>query len=270
MAVRVQLCDLPEWMPATTAKSIAQSVQPDGGDLNDWKLTERAYEAAAANPWIRRVVRVEKRITDDPRIGVLEIHAEYRKPFARVSLKDGRSYAYVSDDACRLPDEVPQFVAWIPGFDGHVGRKVYFLNEQEVPPSLSAVGVHYVIIKGVAGQMPPVGRRWEGEDIVEGLRLVALVWSRPYANQVAEVDVRNVGWRASGREPQLRLVARKANGPETIVLFGRFPDPEGDWVVPPERKLHNLDLYVRNNHGTLAGLVSRIDIQGDNLTFVPY
>jgi hypothetical protein len=270
VAVRVRLCGLPEWMPAEVARDIKQSVLPRPVDLNDRELTRRVYDRAAANPWIRKVTRVEKRITDDPRVGVLEVHADYRKPVARVLLEHGRSWAYISDDARRLPDKVPQWVALIPGRDGQAARTAYFLREEDVPAPIQAVPVHYIMIDAASNDPPSVGQPWEGDDIADALKLIKLLWARPYVNQITRVDIRNFDWDASRREPRLRLVAQKQRGPETVILFGRFPNPEGDCVVPPERKLRNLDSYVRQHNGTLAGLARKIDIRCDRLAYTPY
>ncbi len=270
VSVRVRLCDRPEWMPDELAREIAASILPGQADLNDWNLTEKAYRAAAANPWIRKVNRVTKRVADETGAGVLEIHAEYRKPVAQVLIDNDRSFVYVSGDGCRLPDEVPRWVAWVPARGGRPGRKAYFLCESDVPPEFKAVEVHYMAVKGVSGSVPKVGRRWESRDIIDALRLVRLFWDRPYARQIAEVDVRNFNWRASRHNPQLRLIARKNDTPETVILFGRFPNSEGDWIVTPQRKIANLDIYVRNHRGTLAGLARKIDIRRDRLTYIPY
>ncbi|HUS48003.1 MAG TPA: hypothetical protein VM098_07785 [Phycisphaerae bacterium] len=270
VAVRVRLCGVPEWMPAELAGTIAESILPESADLNDWGLTEQAFSRAAANPWIRKVCRVEKRLTEDPRVGVLEVHAEYRKPAALVRLKGG-SYAYVSDDAHRLPDEVPQWVAKLPAGPGKPENIAYFLRESDVPPGIRCVGVHYVVIDGVAHDPPEPGHRWGSDDILDGLKLIAILWDRPsIIRQVKSVDVRNFSWRASKYEPQLRLIAQRGDEPETVILFGRFPNPEGDYVVPTERKLCNLDLYMTNHRGTLGGLARKIDLQTDPATFVPY
>ncbi|HUS46592.1 MAG TPA: hypothetical protein VM098_00620 [Phycisphaerae bacterium] len=270
VAARVQLCALPDWMPAPIAEGIARSVLPEDADLNDRQLTEKAYKSLSANPWVRKVLRVEKRLTADPHVGVLEVDAEYRKPVARVPLRGARSYAYVSDDAYRLPDAVPHWVAWVPTRDGQSGKWTYFLQRNDMPP-IAATGkaweVHYMTITGVAHDAPEVGQRWEGGDIVAGLRLVGLLWDRQYVLQIAEVRVAN----ASKPDPELTILARqKARSPETVILFGRFPNPEGDWVVPPDRKLQNLDRYVRAGKGTLAGLAQSIDLQTDPPTAKPY
>jgi len=265
--VRLRLCETPAWVPDAVAEAVGESILADDADFNDVELVRRAHAAAEANPWISRVSRVEKRLTDDPTIGVLEVHAEFRKPVAKVLLKDGRSCAYVSDDAHRLPDVVPRYVASIPATRAAPARREYFLR---APPGLAAVEVHYLTINGASCDAPAFGERWQGEDILAAVKMIELLWDRPYINQIVEVDVRNFGWRASRREPQIRLVAKKDRGLETVILFGRLPDPEGDWVVPPERRLRNLDLYVQAHRGTLAGLASTIDIQGDYLTYRPY
>jgi hypothetical protein len=102
------------------------------------------------------------------------------------------------------------------------------------------------------------------------VELVRLFWYRSYGNRVQEADVRNYGWRVSRHEPQLRVIARAVQAPETVILFGQFPHPEADWVVPTERKMSNLDLFVRTHDNALAGLARTIDLRGHHLTYVPH
>ena len=51
--------------------------------------------------------------------------------------------------------------------------------------------------------------------------------------------------------------------------FGRFPYPNGDWEVPTDRKMYNLDTYVADQRGYLAGTAQYVDLRGDQLRFRP-
>jgi len=270
VAVRVRLVDCPRWMPTAVVREVADGMLPTGANLNDPDLAEAAYKAASGCPWIRRVLSVEKKFTEDPSLGVLELRAEYRKPVARVLVSDGRGYAYVAADGHRMGTDVPRWMAYLTGPDGDA-RWAYFADPSRVPAGARAVPVHYMTVRGVWKPMPEVGGDWAADDLAVALRVVRLLWTKPYAGQVAEVDVSNYRWRLSKQRPQIRLVARRAGRPETTILFGRFSHPEGDWNVPVERKLEYLDRYVRLHGGNLAGVHWKINLQRhDDVAYQPY
>ena len=269
VAVHLRLRELPVWMPDSIAVDIVRSSLPAGADLNDWDLTRKVHDAVAASPWVRKIVRVEKRVTDDPGLGVVEVFAEYHRPAARVPLREG-GFAYVSEDAFRLPNEVPRYAARVAGRNGRADDIAYFLCEADAPAGAACVPVHYMIIDGVERDAPKVGRRWEGDDLVAGLKLVGVLRDRAYARQVKKVDVRNHAWRLSRNDTQISIIAHEDGGRETVIFFGHFADPEGDWVASAERRLANLDLFVANHGGALAGQAENINIQGWRLRWKPY
>ena len=265
VAIRVRLTERPEWMPVTLARRIAESLAPPGADYNDPSLTSAVYRLGGVCPWIRRVDRVHKRPTSDPRVAVVEVTASFRKPVARILIE--HEYVYVDRDGVRLPaGEVPHWVAAVPGRGDGAGRQVCYIHRDEVPPRFEVKSIHYIVIDGVAGQVPPAGQRWEGDDLAAGLQLIGLVSTRRYANQITVVDVRNHAGRINGNEPHLRMYAQVGRGRPTDIRFGQFPVPGGgDYVVSPERKLRHLDDYVSDHDGLLAGLNSYLDLRYDQL-----
>ena len=264
-AVRVHLADRPGWMPRSLAAEIPHSLAPDGGAANRPDLVERIHAEAMANPWIRRVGRVQKRATADPRVAGVEVLAECHRPVACVQV--GRRYVYVSDSGVRLPDhQVPKYEAIIPARAGTPARRELYVRRHEIPPGVQARPVHYIVIYGVAGGVPAVGQAWPGADLADGVRLVKLVGSRKYASQISVVDVRNQGGRIDPNAPHLRMYAQTARGRSTDSRFGQFPIPGGgDFVVSPERKLSYLDQYVARNGGQLAGINTYLDLRYDQL-----
>ncbi len=265
VAVQVRLLNRPDWMPAALVGRIDEAILPAGADLNDPRLVERAHRAAEATPWIREVRSVAKRVTPDPRLGVLEVDAVYRRPVARVLLTDGA--AYVADDGVRLPADVPQWVARSPGD----GRLTFFLAKGDVPSGIRAVHrVHYIEIRGVESAPPAVGEVWPGGDVAAGLAVVRLVMvENSFRGDIAEVDVRNYAGRMIVGEPHIRLVAQRPRTRRTEILFGRLPRPDYDSVVLPEQKMSNLVRFTEL-HGGLAGHAREIDVRRPDLTFVPY
>ena len=90
--------------------------------------------------------------------------------------------------------------------------------------------------------------------------------TKPYANQITVVDVRNYGSRISPDEPQLRMYAQVGGGGVTDIRFGHFSAGRGgDYNVAQTRKMSYLDDYVSRQKGRLAGVHSYLDLRYDEL-----
>lgn len=262
--VRVALTARPDWMPARVADSVREWLTPGDARYYDEKLTARVYALGEVNPWIRRMVRVRKRRGDDPRVGVVDVTAEFRRPVARV-LYDGQAY-FVDAEGVRVPStQTPRWAVMARRRSGAPPEQVCFVDVDDVPYALDPHPIHYVTIDGVAESPPPVGHAWSGGDVRAGLQLVKMVVERPYANQITVVDVRNHDGRISTTEPHLRMYAQVGRGPRTDIRFGRFPADSGDYVVSPQRKMSYLDVYAAEHDGRLAGLNDYIDLRYDEL-----
>ncbi len=263
--VRVSLVGSPSWMPPTLQWRIVESVRPRGVNFAHADLTKEVHALAEANPWIRKVRAVRKRLDKNPQVGLIEIEAEYRRPVAMVLLRDEINYAYVDDEGIRLPTEqVPKYAAEVADRTGHK-RWVYYVSQEEIPPYIQASRIHYINIQlyfDRDGDPPAPGRKWQCPALAEGIRLVKLIATRPYAWEVTTVDARNFNARISRSEPDLRMWAQVGQGPRTDIRFGRFPNASGDWVVSPERKMSYLDEFV-GDHGRLAGVREYIDLRYD-------
>lgn len=268
--VEVVLADIPEWMPSELARQITASLSPGRPQYFDASLTREVYERATGCPWIRRVDGVVKRPGRSPQTGVLEVRAEYRRAYAQVQTESSPAapgHVYVVDrEGVRLPaHQIPRYVMPRLNADGQANGVVCFLDKGEAPLRAKIASIHYITIQGVTAPAPAVGHAWTGNDIRAGLDLIALVASRPYANQISAVDVRNHDGRISRGEPHLRMYAQIGEGGRTVIKFGRFPMPGGDYEILPQRKLEYLDLYVAKNHGLLAGVDSTLDLRCDEL-----
>lgn len=263
--LRVVLADRPDWVPATLAGRIVEALTPRKADYNDPNLTATVYRLAQANPWLREVSLVRKMRTDEPDVAQVEVHAAFRRAVAKIRV--GNEYAFVDEEGVRLPAaETPQWVAAIPASAGRPARQICFLHQGDAAPGLDPKAIHYILIDGLSAPAPAVGRTWPGDDLAAGLRLVRLLATRSYVNQVTLVDVRNFGGRITRDEPHLRMYAQYGRGRPTDIRFGRFPVPEGgDYEVSPDRKLKYLDDYVADHEGWLAGLNSYIDLRFDQL-----
>ena len=264
-AVRVKFVDRPQWIPTELLRWIAADIAPSQNEYHRRDMSELVFSRAQANAWIRKVHRVEKRRTEDPQVGLIEVHAEFRKPIARVLAED--RHFYVDADAVRLPAlQAPKWTAaTAPDASGRQGR-ICFIDASDVPQTLRARPIHYIVIDGVRKSPPSVGQAWRADDLAAGLKLVRLVLGRPYAGQVTVVDVRNHAQRINKEEPALRIYAQRGKGRPTDIYFGRFPtEGGGDYVVSPQRKMSYLDRYVADHNGELAGHNSYLDRRFDAL-----
>jgi hypothetical protein len=232
----------------------------------DPRLAPEVYRRAEANAWVRRVNRVSKHRYGNAPGGYVEVSADLRRPLARVLRSDG-FHVYVDAERFVLPDvQVPRWVATVAPEGGKPARQVCYLSNAEIPHDQGLAEIHYITVRGVEGDPPAPGQCWQGDDLTEGLKLVQLICTRDYANQITVVDVRNYGGRISRNEPHLRMYAQVGRGRRTDIRFDRFPIGGGaDYVVSPERKLQYLDNYVAANGGRLAGVHEYLDLRYDHL-----
>jgi hypothetical protein len=268
-AASVELACLPQWMPAALARALANDLTPPQANLSDPRLTEKVAELAAQHPWVRKVEQVAVRVLADGR-GIVDLSAAYRRPVARVRHKG--ELVFVGDDGHVLPSEqVPQYVVSFADGKGGYARQISFVAPGDVRKQWqpSARRIHYVVIEGVKTDPPQPGWKWDAPDLLDGLRLVELVRTKPYLAQIATIDVRNHANRISRSEPELRVLAQVGRGKTTEIRFGRFPIGNGDFVVSPERKMSYLDAYVADHGGKLAGFHDYLDLRFDHLHLSP-
>ncbi len=271
--IRIRLADRPAWLPSYVVRKVIASCRIGGRGFYDDGLVTKVHEDIAQSPWVRSVQSVRKRLCRDDRlglIGVVEISCTFRRPVAAVRLDDrfgraSQSVAYVDRHGVVLPyGEVPKFIAKIPDRDGRISTRTY-ATLQAAPPQAKVYNAHYPLIKGVMQRPPAHGEAWASRDLHAGLRLLSLLADRPYANQITVVDIRNFDGRISQDEAHLRMLAQIGRSKPTTIVFGRFPNPRGDWVISPERKLSYLDSYFTSHDQRLAGLNGQLDLRYDSL-----
>ena len=263
--VRVELAQRPWWMPARLAHKIEASLATGTMRFSEGELTEKIYERAAGNTWVRRVRRVERRTAEGGRVGIIAVDAEFRRPVAKVHI-DRVARRYVDAEGVLLPrDEVPKCFVTVPQSGGKPGQQVCHIERGDAQPGMPVREIHYIEIHGVAAPPPEVGRKWEGEDLAAGLRLVMLISTRTYAHEITVVNVENCGGRINSSSPHLFMYAQVGRGRETKILWGRFPIAGGDYVVWPERKMSYLDEWAAMHNGQLAGFRDWLDLRYDDL-----
>ncbi len=290
-----RLADRASWMPSSLVRSICRSIIPPGVAFNDPTLTQKIYDAAIANPWIARVEQVEKSRTADGLKGLVELHAEYRRPFAMVG-QNGQYY-FVDFEGYRLSEEfIPRWYTYVRSEASTQPRQVQFVTREEIPPGVTACLIPYVIIDGVQAPPPAPGKRWgaveqtaatrpasraswmggwktfqtailrytppvdHAADLMEGLQVIRAISGRKWASQISTIDVRNYGGRSNRGRCHIALIATNDKSEKTEIRFGRFAQP-GDYEIPTEVKLSNLEKYAAEHYGRLAGYNSYIDLR---------
>lgn len=270
---KVVLAQAPAYIPASLLQQIALSITPADSNPSDQQLAQKVYQLASACPWISKVGQALCRPATDPRIIVVEVQAEFRTPYAKVQCMKSRNaeqVEYVDKDGIVLPsDQAARYFVQAPATADLPARDVFFVRRADIPAGWKFYAIHYITIEGVMAPPPPAGQKWDGDDLAAGLKLVTLVSTRKYANQIKTVDVRNYAGRGRHGDSNLCMRAQIGNGPETIIRFGRFPAATGDWEVPTQRKMYNLDTYVSDQKGYLAGTAQYVDLRGDQLRFRP-
>ena len=104
-----------------------------------------------------------------------------------------------------------------------------------------------LLISGVHQPPPTVGKTWAGEDLAAGLKLAALLETRPYWSQISQISVRNYDGRRDSRRPHVELATDNGS---SRVLWGRAPGDENGMEITAVQKLALLDSIYRQ-HGRI-------------------
>ncbi len=269
-SMKIVLVGAPPSMPRSLVQQLTTALVPKDAKAGDPHLARKVYKAALANPWIKNVADTcLKTDPADPTQVIVEVRAQYRQAFAKVQWAgfDGTP-EFVDIDGVRLPqDQAPRYFAEAKDSAGKT-LQLFYVREGHVPPEAKYYSVHYITIEGAAKEPPPYGKPWEGDDVAAGLRLVKLMMTRTYGNEITTVDVRNFDGKAHPSDSRLNLRAKIGKGPETLIRFGRFEDPAADWELPTSVKMYYLDTFVAAN-GKLTGVASSIDLRMNCLMYTP-
>jgi len=228
-SARIVIADRPEWMSDWLADQIHCELL-DGASGTDWtfdsRLARRVHDAAARCPWVRRLheVRIERGPANQAdslcAAGRIVVRADWRRP---VAMGMGRNT------------------------DQYIDAQGFALPAHQVRPDKPLMR-----IIGLAARAPRTGERWNGADVTAGLRMIRLLQTRPYADQITAVDVSNINLRQNLNDPAIRLVA--VTGREmTEIRFGDLPADGAPPVGPSiRRRLDNLEGWYNRNQQRLA------------------
>lgn len=234
----VVLADRPAWMSDSLAAQIIDSVQPTKPSDPLEHATLRTEAATlAANPWVREVKSVRRTYQYGPGDVVL-INCEFRAPVALVHWQD--AYWYVDADGVRLPDA---------------------LTVQQVRQLLPAGKTPaFRVIEGVAHVPAAIGKPWPGGDVQAGIELIALLDGKSFADQIAKIDVSNLGGRISPNDSQINLITRYG----TEIRWGQPPSSKAFFVEQRvDRKLSVL-AEAREQTGRVDMNMPWIDLRFDS------
>jgi hypothetical protein len=208
--------NLPAWLGDPQNADVLREIEQATGlfdgqrSLEDDALCANVGSSLARCAWVEQVERVTKR-----QDGEVRIRAAFRRPVTMI-VKDGTAYL-VDEGAVRLPRQI----------------RAAFLDAR-----------HWVLLQGVGGDLPEIGRPWAGKDALAGVRLVRIVneayqQRRPGLwEQLVAVDVSNFEGRQSRRDGRLRITTLH---PETVIHWGLPPGEEYPVESPVERKLAHLE-----------------------------
>ncbi len=230
--------NLPVWLADSENADVLREIEQATGlfdvsrRLADDQLCAGVGASLAGCAWIERVERITKR-----QDGEIRITATFRRPVTMV-VKDGMAYL-VDENAVRLPRQI----------------QAAFLDLR-----------HWILLKGVQGDLPEIGRPWPGKDALAGVKLVRILneayqTRRPGLwEQLVAVDVSNFDGRLSRRDGRLQVTTMR---PETVIHWGLPPGEEYPVETTVERKLAHLEgLYEEFGDGWIE--VGQIDIRAQD------
>jgi hypothetical protein len=205
----------PAWADPSGPESVV--LLPAGREtLMDPDLVSGVAASFASNPWVRRVVAVERAFPDQVRVRL-----EMRTP--RLSVRRPGGIIFVDRDGVRLP--------------GTYGR----------------VHLRTLEVTGTASVPPGAGRVWEGAEIARALEMASLIEGEKVLRglDVRAVDVSNLNGRLDPKSPDLSLAT--AGG--AMIGWGRAPSDPRFGEPALSEKLDNLR-RAAENYPRLEGVAS--------------
>ncbi|MBU0637547.1 MAG: hypothetical protein KKB50_01680 [Planctomycetes bacterium] len=237
---RLEWEELPDWLADPEQMELLAEIEQMADLRSDDDIYARdlcAHVAAglAASPWVSEVHRVAKRSD-----GLVRVNATFRKPLTMV-LRNGLAYL-VDENGVRLP-----------GY-----QRESFLDPDD-----------WIVIEGVRAGVPELGQRWEGADLVAGLKLARFLYKAETADQLAfrsslrSVDVSNWQGRRDPRSGWLQIRLLTPNG---RIHWGLPPGEEHNIEGTAERKLAALASLYGRQGGLPAG--KSIDVRAEDRVIV--
>ncbi|NUN48483.1 MAG: hypothetical protein HUU15_06605 [Candidatus Brocadiae bacterium] len=221
----LHVADRPEWAGDALVGEFRTSGPLTGKmSIFDPDVVRRVTEHYQANPWVARVLSVEKEFPNSLRVKV-----EMRKPAVAVEVR-GR-YILVDRERIRIPGEYAQ----VPRFSFPVAK-----------------------VLGVRSAAPEPGKVWDDAMVDAGVSVGCALADNRIDRQmtVTGIDVSRVG--RGGRESEIVILAEDG----VAIEWGRAPAAGKHGELPVDEKILNLK-GVLMSQPRLKG-VARVKVQFDD------
>lgn len=215
----VRFTDLPRWVKPELRGMLAETArqQISGDPLARHDLIN-ARQALLETGWFDQVEQVRRAGRNE-----IEVRGTLVDPFAYV--RDGQADHLVDRTGRLLPHQVP------------------------------AGGGRLTVITGVHFPRPPRAMIiWDGEDLTAGLRVLRLLETRAWRDQIVSIDVAEYL-----RHERLRLLTNRG----TTIVWGRAPGAERTGEVAAAQKLAYLDFSYESFGHVDRNCPRELDITGD-------
>lgn len=181
-----------EWSPILVELENIPELYPDTNIFDD-NVCSYVASFLVNSPWIKRLERVSK--TNE---GKIRVYATFRRPFSLVEA--GNTAYMIDDEAVRLPWQTPKNV----------------IDHEK-----------WMTIRGVREGLPAIGSRWEGIDIIDGIKL--LNWLNRRFDQTNPPAIRKMLTAVSVRNHD----RKKSPWSGMLQLITANPRVYVDWGMPP-------------------------------------
>lgn len=220
--VVVQFANQPVWVKGDLADTLMRTAQTNiGGDplVRDDLIAVR--ENLLSTGWFDAIDQV-RRVDED----LVEVTAQFVKPYTII--RDDHGDHLVDFDGKLLPK------SYNPG-----ARRAF----------------HFVAISGVRFARPSSpGVQWEGTDVIAGIRLMRLIDTQRWRDQIAEIDV-------SGYLNDEPIKLRTTKG--CTIVWGGAPGEEPALEIFADEKIARLN-YLNQRYGRVdANQTNELDITGE-------
>ncbi|MBZ0136669.1 MAG: hypothetical protein K8I27_09880 [Planctomycetes bacterium] len=240
---RIELSAEPSWATGSLAKQLKNDIEEDlRADLADLGETsafdddvmDAITSRVETNPWVRRVVRIERRFPGDPEgfsslLPVLEI----RRP--AVAIETAEHYVLVDGDAIVLPLKLPRDNDAWAHFEASLSERLR-------------------IVRGVEGDVPAAGAHWGNEQVSAALSMERVIRRAKLDRALPIHAIELVGIPqapdARGRvhyqmNGGVVLIPDQTRMPGTTLLWGRPPVHASTLEASPNDKLERLKSRLR-------------------------
>ena len=240
---RIELTAEPGWATGSLARQLKSDIEEDlRADLADLgessafddEVMDAITERIESNPWVRNVVRIERRFPTGPEgfsrlLPVLEL----RTP--AVAVETAEDYVLVDGDAVVLPLKLAR-------------------DSEEWTHFNAQLAGNLRVVRGVQGSEPAAGKCWANEQIAAALSMERVI-RRAELDRALPIDVIELigvpqSPDARGRvhyQPDggVVLIPDQTRMPGTTLLWGRPPVHASTLEASPNDKLERLKSRLR-------------------------